>query len=305
MTGAPASVCPRCGDESEGPRYPLGDEPLCWSCFNAATEHLVAAYGEEAPGEARKRGTLPYLPDRDAALSELRGWLTRAFAPPSGYTFDGFERHGRRLSDPAWVTFRTPAGGEARFRFPEQRALAKPTNLRSSVVSITDGLCRMGPVTNPEASDVWVALCAVAHVAAQQDEVEEFREHLDGFLRVTEIDGAHTLEPSGRLDALLALQARGAFERRHARLMADDVNERHWDRRPIRLLDTVTAAAWVRVTELATYLRHVVGLQLGHGALDGRMSEIGAARVQFEARNGRAHPHLSLYRLPDERDEAK
>lgn len=251
----------------------------------------------------RPKGTLPHLPSRDGALSELREWLTRAFAPPDGYRFEGFERHGRRLSDPAWVTLSSPTGGEVRFRFPEQRALAKPANLRSSVVSITDGLCRMGPVTSPEAQDVWVALCSVAHIAAQQDEVEEFREQLDSFMRVTTPETRYTLEPSGLWDALLGLQAASVFEPRHAKLMASEVDDHHWDRRPIRLIDAKTSVIWVRVLELATYLRHVIGLQLGHGFLDGRMSEIGAVRQTFEARKGNAHPRLSLYRLPEEPDE--
>lgn len=263
-------------------------------------DELEATGKRKNPEAKRKSGTLPYLPDRGANLSDLRAWLTRAFAPPEGYTFDSFERHGRRLSDPAYIVLKSPAGGDVKFRFPEQRALAKPGNMRPSVLSITDGLCRMSQLTAPEREDVWAALCSIGHVVAQQDEVEEFREQLDTFLKVSEIEGRYTLEPSGRYDTLMALQAAGAFERRHARLMAEDVDERHWARRPIRLVDSVTGVVRVRVGELGTYLRHVLGLQLGHGVLDGRMSELGAARERFEARNGTAHPHLSLYRLADE-----
>ena len=250
----------------------------------------------------RPRGTLPQLPDRDAPLSELREWLRRAFNPPDGYTFDTFERHGRRLSDAAYVVLGTPAGGTVKFRFPEQRAFAKSTNLRSSIVSITDGLCRMGPVTAPEGSDVWVALCSIAHVAAEQDEVEGFRESLESFLVVAEPDSRYTLEAVGRYDTLAALQARGLFERRHAKRMADEVDESRWTRRPVLLIDKDTKRRWVRVPELATYLRHVIGLQLGHGELDGRMSEVGADRIRYEVRNGKAHPHSTFYRLAAEPD---
>jgi hypothetical protein len=298
--------CPRCG-EPLGERYALGDpeQLLCWPCFNAATDDGVLTFGDQSTTETAKKrpkGTLPHLPGRDANLSELRGWLTRAFAPPGGYRFDSFERHGRGLSDPAWLTLRAPTGAPVRFRFSEQRALAKPTNVRPAVVSITDGLCRMGQITNPEAADVWVALCSVAHVAAHQDEVDDFREQLESFLRVTNLEGRWTLEPTGRYDALLGIQAAGAFEPRHARLMRDDVDERHWTRRPLRIADAITGLLWVRVGELATYLRHVLGLRLGHGWLDGRMSEIGAARESFEMRNGKTHPHCTLYRLPTDPD---
>jgi hypothetical protein len=298
--------CTACKEQADERVEYRGDQ-LCWSCFQAASSHhdLTDQFAGPLVDErkARNKGTLPPLPDRNAALSDLRAWLTRAFAPPQGYGFEGFERHGRRLSDPSWITFHTPAGSDVRFRFPEQRALAKPTNLRSSVVSISDGLCRMGAVSNPEAQDIWVALCSVAHVAAQQDEVEEFREQLDSFLRVTEPVTKWTLEPVGRYDALVGLQAAGAFEPRHAKLMREDVNEKHWNRRPIRLIDANSTAIWVRVNELSTYFRHVLGLTLGHGQLDGRMSEIGAIRQRFEARNGKAHPKCSLYRLADDKGE--
>lgn len=247
--------------------------------------------------KSRPKGTMPYLPDRDAPLSQWREWITRALSPPSGYAFDEFERHGRRLSDPAYVQLRTPAGGAVRYRFPEQRALAKSTNLRASVVSITDGLCRMGNLTGPEKDDVWAALVIVAHVAAEQDEVEEFREWVESYLRVTEPEARYTLNPPGRYDALMALQARGSFERRHAQLIATEVDERKWSRRPVLLVDSETDRHWVRVNELATYLRHVIGQPLGHGVLDGRMSEIGAPRIAYEVRNGNSHPRMTFYRL--------
>lgn len=264
---------------------------------------LDAAAQRREIDKPRPKGTMPYLPNRDVPLSTLREWLTRAFSPPSGYTFDEFERHGRRLSDPSYVQLRTPAGGTVRYRFPEQRALAKATNLRSSVVSITDGLCRMGNLTAVECSDVWTALVTVAHVAAEQDEVEEFREWIESYLHIAEPEGRYTLNPAGRYDALVALQARGSFERRHAQLIASEVDERKWSRRPVLILDTETERQWVRVNELATYLRHVIGQPLGHGVLDGRMSEVGATRIQYEVRNGNSHPKITFYRLASDDPE--
>lgn len=265
--------------------------------WGAAMDRKALDEARDEPAKARPKGSLPHLPERDAPLSEWRGWLTRALNPPDGYAFDNFERHGRRLSDPAYVVLTTPAGGEVRYRFPEQRGLAKSANLRSSVVSITDGLLRMGALTAPETSDVWVALCSVGAVIAQQDEVEEFRDHLDAFMRIADAETRYTLESTGRYDALLALQARGLFERRHAQLMASEVDETKWSKRPVVLFDRETRRQWVRVPELATYLRHVVGMQLGHGTLDGLMSEVGAPRIRHEVRNGAAHPHSSFYRL--------
>jgi hypothetical protein len=260
---------------------------------------------DRKPDKKRPKGNLPYLPDRNAPLSDWRAWVTRAFGPPDGYEFDSFIRHGKEsLSNPAVVVFTTPVGGEVRWRFPEQRALAKTSNVRASVVSVTDGLCRMPPLNANEASDVWVALCTLAHNVAQHDEVAEFREKLDTFQRLADVERRYTLHPSGRFDALVALQARGLFEARHARLVATESDEAKWSRRPVVLVDSHDKVRWIRVPELATYLRHVVGERLGHGMLDGLMSEIGADRIYHEVRNGAAHPHGNFYRLPpDSEDE--
>lgn len=245
----------------------------------------------------RSKGTLPSLPDRDAPLSEHRDWLTRAFNPPGGYRFDAFDRHGRRLSNPAQITFVTPTGASMSYRFPEQRALAKPANLRASVVSLTDGLCRMPHLNVAESSDVWVELCSMAAIAADEAESDDFREHLDTFLAVAELEAQFTFQPPGRLDALLALRQRGWFERRHALQIATHLDQRNWERRPLLLVDSETGERWVRVNELATYLRHVVGEQMGHGVLDGFMAELGAARERFEVRRGALHLAMSFYRL--------
>ena len=78
--------------------------------------------------------------------------------------------------------------------------------------------------------------------------------------------------------------------------MVDDVDERHWDRRPIRLLDSMTAAVWVRVGELATYLRHVLGMHLEHGASTVVTSGGSATRIRPEARTT-LHLKAAAYRI--------
>jgi hypothetical protein len=248
--------------------------------------------------KARSKGTLPYLPNRDAPLSEHRAWIDRALAAPSGYRLESFVRHGRQLSNPAEMTLLTPVGGHVKFRFREQRGLARPNNLRATLYSVTDGLCRPPHLTNGEASDVWCALCAFAYVGIQQDERDETSDWLDKFLEIAKVETEHTLEPDGRYDALVALQERGMFERQDAQaLLAPPSKAWSW-MQPVVLRDSKTRRDWIRVKELATYVRNVVGVPLGYGVLDGRMLELGAERYRYEARNGKAHPCVNFYLLP-------
>jgi hypothetical protein len=118
-------------------------------------------------------------------------------------------------------------------------------------------------------------------------------------LRVAEPETRYTLEMVGRFEALQALQGRGVFERPHAQLMAVEPDEAKWKRRPVLLIDNRNASRWVRVAEVATYFRVVLGQAQGHGVLDGRMSEIGATRLMYEVRIGKEHPRANLYRLPE------
>jgi hypothetical protein len=262
-------------------------------------EDLNAAERRKNRDKARPKGSLPHLPDRDAPLSELRDWLTRALNPPKGYRFEDFARHGRQLSNPAALVLITPPGGHVTFRFREQKGLARPGNLRPTIYSVTDGLCRPGHLSGPEASDVWCALCSVAHVMTQQDERDETADWLERFLEVCEPEEKYTLEPAGRYDALVAMKDRGAFGRRDANAMLANPDKSWGWRQPLLLVDSVTGRRWIRVAELATFVRTVMGSPMGYGVLDGRLLEIGAERLTYESRNGRVHPKVNLYLLPE------
>jgi len=264
----------------------------------------MADYTEDDLNQAqqkhRPKGAIPHLPKRDAPISEWRDWLTRAFAMPKGYRFDKLERHGRRLANPATITFLTPAGGRVSFEFPEQRGLARGANLRATVVSVTDGLCRMPHLSNPECSDVWVALCSLATVLLEQDERDETRDWIEKFLAICKIEDKRTLEPAGRYDTLTTLKDHGNFERRDAQALLAPPS-RAWDwTTPILVLDSVTGRRWIRVAELACYVRHVIGTSLGDGVLDGRLIHLGAQRLTYESRNGAKHPRISFYLLPED-----
>lgn len=247
----------------------------------------------------RPKGTLPHLPDRDTGLRELRDWLTLAFNPPNGYRFDGYVRHGHKGTTSATITLVAPAGSRVEFYVEEQRDLSTASRLRASVASLTNGLCRMPHLSGPEASDVWVALCSLAHVVDEYDERRETTDWLDSFFTVAETLTGYTLEEPGRYDALVKLKNRGLFERRHANRIADEVEQRHWTLVPVLLVDRETDRRHARVAELATYIRHVIGVPLGHGMLDSRIAGVGGERLYLESRNGQLHPHMHLYRLPE------
>ena len=172
--------------------------------------------------------------------------------------------------------------------------------MRATVVSVTDGLCRMPHLSNPECSDVWVALCSLATVLLEQDERDETRDWIEKFLAICKIEDKRTLEPAGRYDTLTTLKDHGNFERRDAQALLAPPS-RAWDwTTPILVLDSVTGRRWIRVAELACYVRHVIGTSLGDGVLDGRLIHLGAQRLTYESRNGAKHPRISFYLLPED-----
>ena len=267
------------------------------ACMSFSADDLDATERRKNKGKPRPKGALPHLPDRNAGLRELRDWLTLAFNPPNGYRFEAYVRHGRKGMTSAMITLLAPAGNLVEFYIEEQRDLSTTSRLRAAVVSLTNGLCRMPHLSGSEASDVWVALCSLAHIADEYDERQETSDWLDSFLVVSEPVTGYTLEEPGRYDGLVKLRNQGLFERRHAILLATEIDESRWVRRPALLVDSETTRRYARVSELATYIRHVIGVPLGHGVLDSRIAGVGGERLYLESRNGQLHPHMHLYRL--------
>ena len=60
--------------------------------------------------------------------------------------------------------------------------------------------------------------------------------------------------------------------------------------RPALVVDNA-GPRWIRSAELATYVRHVVGVgPISQSTLDARVAEVGVERERFEVRRGRHHP---------------
>jgi hypothetical protein len=242
---------------------------------------------------------LPSLPGHGATLGELREWLTKALAPPPGYLVVEFERAGRLRGDPCKLTLDAPGGGRVSFRWHEQRELWSAGSIRASVYSQCDGLLRVPALTKPELEDIWAALCMLAQVLVDQDDRDETREWLAGFMAAAEPENGITLTPAGRDDALAALRARKQFTRRAALEMSDPTIDPRIPARPVVVVDSADKSRWVRAGELATYVRHVIGVTpLAQSTLDARIAEIDGQRERIEIRRGGWHPKVVLYRLP-------
>lgn len=243
---------------------------------------------------------LPPLPGHGTTLGDLRQWLTTALGPPPGYILQDFTRAGRQKTDPCELVLEAPGGGRVAYRFNEQRELSTPSSLRAAIAAVTDSLCRVPALTRSEQEDIWIGLCALAEVLVQQDDRDEMRDWLEGFLRTAAHINGLTFEPEGQFDALLALQRRRLFTRAAALALSDPNIAPEQKTRPVVVHDGKTSRLWVRAGELATYLRHVVGTgPMPQSALDGRMAEVGADRMYFEKRIEEKHPHAVLYQLPE------
>jgi hypothetical protein len=247
----------------------------------------------------RPKGTLPYLPDgRDQDL--LRGWLTLAFRPDDGWSFDAFQRPTTERTDGCSIAFRN--GRETvTYRFKRQGDLMGQS-LRATVLSVSNGELDMPHLTGSEIEDVWAGMCKLGRVLTDYDERDETRKWVEQMLDATEALTGYTLVPDGRRDALLAIREHGEFKFLDAKAL---LSARRDDNPallsyPIRFVDCQTGEQWLRMGETATYLRWVVGADpLSHGSLKGRLADIGVEARHFQDWHP-PHPKAWLYRLTPE-----
>jgi hypothetical protein len=250
---------------------------------------------DQDDGKPRPKGRLPYLPAREAPVSRWKEWLTDALQPPKGHRFDGFARHGLESNHPAELTFLTPEGNRRTFHFLEQGRLAKPTTLRAAITATTTGFCQPGHLTSSEAEDTWCGLCIVGQMTVEVDHRSEARDWLDSFLGITEPEERFTLTPKGRWDALQNLRSR-RFERADAMEMLH--GGQRWQR-PVLVIDSADKKRYIRVADLLTYIRVVVGERLSYDSLYARMWELEASHSEIEQRKGKEHPHINFFCLPE------
>ena len=247
---------------------------------------------------------LEHLPEYADDLSAWRDWLTAALCPADGFRVEDFIRHGRQRIDGCDLVLNGSGGQRLSFAIEEQRLLSTPASQRPTLVAATDGLVRPGSLTRPEQEDVWIALVTLATVTANQDARSEARDWLVQVERAAEPMYGATLQPVGRLDALVKLGWRELFDRPRALDFADPKTKPEDKPRPVMLVDSQTGEHWMRVSEVACFLRHVLGATpMAYPTLDGRLSAIGVGRVDFAQRRGTTYGRARLYRLPNDTGE--
>jgi hypothetical protein len=247
-------------------------------------------------GKPRPKGSLPYLTD-DRRPEFLRAWLTRAFRPPEGWRVESFERLGPEREHPAILVVAN--GREARrLRFKRQRDLRGTP--RSEVAAVANGWLNMPHLTGGEVEDVWMALCALGQVLTEHDEPEQTREWVESFLPATLPLNGFSLVPDARHDALMAIRHAGAFGKGDALALTRPNEDQRFAQRPTRFRDSGTGEQWIRPTELAAFVRWVIGVEpLAHATLRARLHEIGVVGRYFEDYRP-PHPKLALYQLTTE-----
>lgn len=249
-----------------------------------------------AQGKPRPKGSLPYL-TADRRPEFLRAWLTRALRPPEGWHVETFERYGRNDRDPC--ALKVANGRESKtFRFARQVGLSK--NSRLTFLSASDAWLDVPHLTSGEAEDVWAALCRLGLVLSEFDEVDQTREWVESFLPATIPLNGYSLVPDARHDALMAIRASGTFGKGDALALVRPSDDDRFAQRPTRFIDSATGDQWIRPTELAAFVRWVIGVEpLSHATLRARLREIGIVGQRFEDYRP-PHPKLGLYQLTDE-----
>jgi hypothetical protein len=250
---------------------------------------------------------LPSLPEYGAELSAWRDWLCAGLSPADGFRVDDFLRHGRNRDDGCELVVIAPGGRRLRFEIEEQRQLMSPASLRATVVAATDGLLRPDSLSRAELEDVWIALCTLATVTANQSEKAVARDWIGQLERAAERIEGYTLKPPHRLAGLVALDRRRTFDNAAAgEYLSPDVPPADKPR-PGLLVDCEEPdVRWMRVGEAAVFLRRVVGIPTtNQSKIDSRLAAVGVGR-EFYATRGRAthtQAKANLYRLPPTSEE--
>ena len=251
------------------------------------------------PDETRRKAThIKHLPGRGASFSDLRQWLSDAIGLPPAVRVDSVIRFGRGDDDALALTL----SNEMVIRCDRQKRLHSPVSLQAFLASESDGLCRPQHLTRPECGDVYIAICALATAAAEQDELTELRERLEGFVQMCEPVHA-SLQPDYRYATLRRLQARAEYDR----AAASDTKKGRAVVTPVLVADHEWSedngtTYLVRHSEFITQLRVVHMQTIADNFLKGRLAEVGCVyhALQAHGPGRRGHAALAFYELPSD-----
>lgn len=241
----------------------------------------------------RKGGTIANLPSRDASFSVLRQWVSNAIGLPSAVKVDTVTRFGRDEDDALVLTL----SNDTVLRCGRQKRLQQPASFRAWLASESDGLCRPPHFKPAEVGDIYVALCALATAAVEQDEMSELVERLQGFVSMCEVVHS-SLTPEYRYETLRRLQKRDEYDR----TAAAEGKKGRTTVRPVLVADHVWQTYLVRHSEFITQLRVVHMQTVPDMWLKGRMAELGCEyhAVQAHGPGRRGHASMTFYQLAPE-----
>jgi hypothetical protein len=242
--------------------------------------------GSYAP---RPKGKIPWAPERDATISEMREWLSNAIGLPGGVRVETVFRAGRDAEDPLTIVL----SNGTKMRSSRQKTLQQARTLQAFLASESDGVAQPCYLSPAEVGDVYTVLCRLGTAAAKVDAVADLRERLAGFLsRSEELFGSLGYE--ARYATIEAARMRPLFDRLAALNGSDS--------RPVVVVDQESNARYIRASEWVAYLRFTVGHTVNESRLVAQMSEIGSERVEPQAWNAdRSHKtHLVFYSVPED-----
>ncbi len=131
-------------------------------------------------GKPRPKGKIPYPPDRNATLPELRGWISDAGGLPAEVRIEAVFRAGRESGDPITLTL---SNGMS-LRCPHQRLLQQPGTLQAFLASESDGIAQPAYLSRPEAGDFYTVLCRLGTASAKADPIGDLHEQLAMFVAI-------------------------------------------------------------------------------------------------------------------------
>lgn len=246
----------------------------------------------DPPGKPRPKGKIPYPPDRDATVPQLRDWLSNAMGLPPEVRVDAVTRAGRDPDDALTIVL---SNGIA-MRCAVQKRLQQPRTLQAFLASESDGIAQPAYLSPAEAGDAYVVLCRLGTACERHDPIADLLERLSTFVQLAEeLHG--TLLPEGRYKTIEAIRARPAFERG----VAIDMRNGQPQVVPVVLVDAGAKRHYIRASEWMVYLRFCVGMTFDEGRLPSIMGELGSDRLHPQAWNAdRSHKtHLVFYTVPE------
>ena len=203
---------------------------------------------EPAKGKSKAKRQLPYPPDRDAPLADLRAYVRRAMGLPDVIRVDEVVRHGPRVYDPLVIKL----SNGARVVFDSQGDVTAPRMWRNVVQTATAGIAKPATLTGAELGDVLWALCVISTTTAEARVEDDLQELVNELVDMAEPVHGTLVEVEPRYLLLGALKERPLY----------DATDKGNASPPALVVDTRTGRHYLRsreapIARMASPARHI------------------------------------------------